>query len=162
LTIQATVCFIVKDGKVLLLKKSEGLFGQGKWNAPGGKVLSGEDPEHSAVREVLEETQLKVKHLEHVATVYFYKFDRRDIPDWTVSVFLSRVFEGTPIGGREGILEWFNVNALPFEEMWEDDQYWVKLALEGRRFEGWFYYTGEFKKLVDYKIEDRPLASLRA
>jgi 8-oxo-dGTP diphosphatase len=162
LTIQATLCFIIKDKRVLLLKKSKGLFGQGKWNAPGGKILSGEDPEHCAVREVLEETQLKVQHLEHTATVHFYKFDRRDSPDWTVSVFLSRVFEGTPTGGREGTLQWFNVDALPFEEMWEDDRHWVRLALGGRRFEGWFYYAGDFEKLVDYKIEDRPLAPIRA
>jgi 8-oxo-dGTP pyrophosphatase MutT (NUDIX family) len=33
------VCFILKDKEVLLLKKSKGLFGQGKWNAPGGKIL---------------------------------------------------------------------------------------------------------------------------
>jgi len=44
------------------------------------------------------------------------------------------------------------VNSLPFEEMWEDDRYWSQLALEGKRFEGWFYYSGDFEKLVDCKI----------
>jgi len=161
LTIHATLCFIVKDEKVLLLKKSKGLFGQGKWNAPGGKVLPSEDPEQCAVREVLEETQLTVRDPEHVATVHFYKHDKRDSPDWTVTVFLSRVFRGTPTGGREGIVQWFNVDALPFEEMWEDDRHWHRLALNGRKFEGWFYYSGDFEKLVEYKIENKPLAPVR-
>src|SRR6266540_2108507 len=38
------------DENVLLLKKSKGLFGQDKWNAPGGKILPGEDAEQCAVR----------------------------------------------------------------------------------------------------------------
>lgn len=162
MTTRATLCFIVRDNKVLLLKKSKGLFGQGKWNAPGGKILPGEDPAQCAVREVLEETQLTIRDLEHLATVHFYKHDQRDSPDWTVNVFLSRIFEGSPTGGREGVVQWFNVNALPFEEMWEDDQYWHRLVLEGKKFEGWFYYTGDFEKLVDYKIEDKPLAPVEA
>ena len=58
--------------------------------------------------------------------------------------------------GREGRLEWFNVDALPFEEMWEDDQYWYRLALDGTRFEGWFYYSGDFVKLVDHRVETEP------
>jgi len=29
LTIHATLCFIIKDNKILLLKKSKGLLGQG-------------------------------------------------------------------------------------------------------------------------------------
>jgi 8-oxo-dGTP diphosphatase len=160
LTIQATVCYIVRDDKVLLLKKANGLFGQAKWNAQGGKILPDEDAEHCAVREVLEETQLTVKNLEHVATVHFYKYDKAESPDWTVKVFLSRSFEGTPTDGREGVLQWFNVDALPFNEMWEDDQHWVRLALGGRRLEGWFYYSGDFEKLVDYRLEDKPLASV--
>ena len=40
----ATLCYIVKDNKVLLLKKAKGLWGEGKWNGPGGKPLHGEDP----------------------------------------------------------------------------------------------------------------------
>jgi 8-oxo-dGTP diphosphatase len=78
-----------------------------------------------------------------------------------VSVFLSLAFKGSPTGGREGVVQWFNVDALPFEEMWEDDQYWHRLALNGRKFEGWFYYSGDFERLVDYKIENKPLGPVR-
>jgi hypothetical protein len=37
--------------------------------------------------------------------------------------------------------------------MWEDDQFWYKLALGQTRFEGWFYYSGDFEKLIDHRIE---------
>ena len=109
MTIQATLCFILRDNKVLLLKKSKGLFGQDKWNAPGGKILPGEDAEQCAVREVREETQLAIEDLEQTGILHFYKYDRRESPDWTVHVFLSRGFDGIPVSGREGQIKWFNV-----------------------------------------------------
>ena len=157
MTIRATLCFIVKDNNVLLLKKSQGLFGQGKWNAPGGKILQGEEAEQCAIREVFEETRLTVRDLEKVGVVHFYKYDKREDPDWNVDVFLARASEGTPKAGREGVIRWFDVDALPFEEMWEDDRYWSRQALEGKRFEGWFYYSGDFEKLVDYRVDSGPL-----
>ncbi len=99
MTIQATLCFIVHDGKVLLLKKSPGLIGEGKWNAPGGKMLEGEEARDCAVREVLEETQLRVKEPDQLGILYFYKEDRRDIPEWVVHVFLARSFDGPRLAG---------------------------------------------------------------
>ncbi len=153
MTIQATLCFIFKDNRILLLKKSKGLVGQGKWNAPGGKILPHEEPKACAVREVFEETRLIVKNVEEVGLLYFYNNGQRENAIWTVHTFLSRRFDGVPIDGREGQLEWFSVDALPFDEMWEDDKYWYKLALEGTRFEGWFYYSGDFEKLIDHQVE---------
>ena len=161
MTIRATLCFIIRDNDVLLLKKSQGLFGQGKWNAPGGKILRGEEAEQCAIREVFEETRLAVRDLERVGVVHFYKYEKREDPDWIVDVFLSRTFEGTPKSGREGVIRWFDVDALPFQEMWEDDRYWSRLALEGKQFEGWFYYSGDFEKLVDYRIAPRALIQPR-
>ena len=157
MTIQATLCFILKDNRVLLLNKSRGLFGQGKWNAPGGKILPDEEPEECAVREVFEETRLTVKNMERIGLLYFYKDSQRLSPNWTVHAFLARQFEGVPMDGREGRLDWFSIDALPFQEMWEDDQYWYRLVLEGTRFEGWFYFSGDFEKLIDHRIEIKSL-----
>ena len=46
----ANLCFIVKDGRVLLIRKKRGL-GAGKINAPGGKLESGETALGAAIRE---------------------------------------------------------------------------------------------------------------
>lgn len=118
-------------------------------------MLPGESTRDCTVREVFEETGLYIKNPKQVGTVHFYKFDRRETPDWTVHLFSSRNFEGIPVAGREGVIEWFNVNSLPFSEMWEDDRYWSRLAIEGRNFEGWFYYSGDFEKLIDHEIRLR-------
>lgn len=137
---------------MLLLKKSKGLFGEGKWNAPGGKIQPGESAEECAVREVLEETGLSVRNPANVGMVHFYKNSRRDEPEWDGHVFTCREFDGSLVAGREGALQWFSKNRFPYDEMWEDDRLWSHLAVEGRRFEGWFYYSGDFEKLENHKI----------
>lgn len=155
MTIKATLSFVLDDDKVLLQKKSKGLFGEGKWNVPGGKIRAHESPKECAIRETLEEAGLRVKDPKQTGLVHFYKDGRRDLPEWTGYVFNSRDFSGELTEGREGSLRWFRVESLPFDEMWEDDKYWCRRAIEGKPFEGWFYYSGEFEKLLDYRIDDR-------
>ena len=58
-----------EDGKVLILKRStNSKTNPGKWELPGGKVDQGESFDHALVREVYEETQLKIS-LDHVVGV---------------------------------------------------------------------------------------------
>ena len=58
-----TLCFLVKDNKVLLAIKKRSLSGFnvaiGKWNGVGGKVDSGETIKAAAVREISEEIGVK-------------------------------------------------------------------------------------------------------
>jgi 8-oxo-dGTP diphosphatase len=153
MTIHATLCFILHDNKVLLLKKNPGLFGAGKWNAPGGKLQPNETAEHCATREVYEETGLEVQRPRRIGTLVFFKYDKRQDPDWIAHVFLAREFHGDPKEGKEGILRWYPIDQPPFDEMWEDDRYWYRHAVEGRNFRGNFYFRGDFEKLVDHTIE---------
>jgi 8-oxo-dGTP diphosphatase len=152
MTIHATLCFILHNDKILLLRKNPGLFGAGKWNAPGGKLQPGEDAEHCAVREVREETGLVVERPRPTGTLTFFKHNRRRNPDWIAHVFLTNEFHGTLKESKEGALRWFPADDPPFDEMWEDDRYWYKHAVEGRVFKGEFYFRGDFEKLIDHKI----------
>lgn len=55
------------DGRCLLLKRSmSSKWNKGKWDFPGGKVDPGEDFERALLREVVEETGLRIT-LERVA-----------------------------------------------------------------------------------------------
>lgn len=54
--------FVVRDGKILLLKRRGGI-GDGVWYLPGGVVDRGEDPADAAVRETLEESGLRVENV---------------------------------------------------------------------------------------------------
>ena len=51
---QATLCFILKNDQILLIRKKRGI-GKGKINGPGGKVDPGETFLEAAVRETREE-----------------------------------------------------------------------------------------------------------
>jgi 8-oxo-dGTP diphosphatase len=55
-----------QDGKILILKRStDAKTNPGKWELPGGKVNQDESFDHALIREVYEETNLKIA-LEHV------------------------------------------------------------------------------------------------
>jgi len=62
--------FLTNDeGKILILKRStDSKTNPGKWELPGGKVDQGESFDQALIREVFEETQLKIS-LDHVVGV---------------------------------------------------------------------------------------------
>jgi len=65
---EATLCFLINENKILLGMKKRG-FGQGKYNGFGGKPQSNETILEAAVREMQEESNIKVSanHLQKKA-----------------------------------------------------------------------------------------------
>ena len=70
----ATLVFVIRDGRILLINKKTGL-GKGKVNGPGGKVDPGETPESCAVRECQEELGITVSKLEYCGQHRFQFID---------------------------------------------------------------------------------------
>ncbi|MFJ7216355.1 NUDIX hydrolase [Amycolatopsis sp. NPDC098790] len=54
-------CWIARGDRVLFLRRAPGVFLPGRWELPGGTVEPDEDFEAAAIREVVEETGLKVQ-----------------------------------------------------------------------------------------------------
>ncbi|MGI0092151.1 MAG: 8-oxo-dGTP diphosphatase [Nitrososphaerales archaeon] len=152
-TIRAVLCYLKRDDKYLLLLKVRGKFGGGFWNAPGGKIETGETPEKAVIREVMEETGLHVKKLEKAGFLEFYFGQGKQRPDWTAEVFTSSDFSGNQTASEEGTLRWFSEDDLPVDQMWQDDRYWLPLLVKGIKFRGVFEFTSNSEKLVSYKIE---------
>lgn len=159
MTTQATLCYIFSSQGVLLQKKARGLFGEGRWNAPGGKVAAGETPERAAIREVHEETSLELGGIEKVGTLRFFLGSTLD---QLVHVFTAHDFIGEPKDGREGVLKWFALNRLPYDEMWEDDRYWVPVLLRHRPFEGSFVFEQSYSRLVAFEMVYRNSVEARS
>ena len=152
MTVLGTLCYVMREGKALLIRKERG-FGVGKLNAPGGKLKEGETPEEGVVREVLEETGLQLKNVSSHGVLRFYFGQRKD-PDWIVYIFSSRWFDGEVKDSDEGVLQWVDLKRPPYDEMWEDDRHWLPLLLENRSFSGDFYFDESGEKLIDYQLKN--------
>ncbi|MBU1097752.1 MAG: 8-oxo-dGTP diphosphatase [Bacteroidetes bacterium] len=146
----ATLCYVQKENKTLMLyrNKKENDYHEGKWNGLGGKFEPGETPEECAIREVYEESGLRVKNPVMKGFVTFPLFDGKD--DWYVFLFVFREFEGELINSPEGRLEWIANENLKELNLWEGDQIFIPWLFEDKFFSAKFNY--EEGKFIDYVV----------
>lgn len=144
---RATLLFVVQENKVLLIRKKRGL-GAGKINGPGGKLESGETAQQCAHREVLEELCIVVDNSINGGRLRFQFIDGYSID---VQVFITTKFEGTPTETDEAVPLWFNLNNIPFNEMWADDEIWLPRVLGGERVNGRFLFDDD--RLLSHDVE---------
>jgi len=141
---KVTLCYIFNEkSEVLLQKKARG-FGVGNWNGPGGKVDAGETPEEGAIREVWEETGIKISKPEKAGVIEFVFIDNHDDNNYT-HVFRALEWEGEPVDKGEGELRWFKIDEIPLAKMWDDDQYWLPGVLQGGKVHKRFYFDKNSK-----------------
>ena len=136
---EATLLFVIRGGRVLLIHKKRGL-GAGKINGPGGRIEPGETALECAVRETREELGIAVHDAVHAGQLNFQFVDGFSIRG---EVFRAADFSGEPVETDEAIPEWFGLDALPYDRMWEDDAVWMPWLLAGRRFRGRFVFDGD-------------------
>ncbi len=152
---EATLCILLREEpprQVLLGLKKAG-FGAGKYGGFGGKVEDGETVEDAALRELEEETGVRVlpEHLGYVARLEFL-FPAR--PSWNhhVHVFLATCWLGEPQESREMSPEWFRVDDLPFDDMWQDGRHWLPSILAGERIWGRFTFRGDNETIQNMQL----------
>lgn len=135
-----TLVLVRQADRLLLGRKKRG-FGQGKWNGFGGKVEPGETIEQAAKREFSEETGAEVGDLRSCGHLTFTFAN--GWPEMDVHVFATERINGRLSETEEMLPHWFNINALPFKEMWADNVHWLPLYLAGKRFAGSFHYLDD-------------------
>jgi len=151
----ATLCYILGNGKVLLGMKKRG-FGEGKWNGYGGKVRD-ETIEECVIRETFEETGIKILKLEKVGMFEFYFTNAPKGKSWdqVVHVYISREGEwtGEPKETEEMYPKWFPINEIPLKDMWSGDVYWLLKVLEGEKLKGSFVFGEDNNSVKSYKLQ---------
>jgi 8-oxo-dGTP diphosphatase len=145
---RATLLFLVRDRRVLLIRKLRGL-GAGKINGPGGRLEPGETPAEAAVREVREETGVMASDPVEHGQLRFQFVDGYSIHVW---VFRAEAYSGEAAQTDEAIPLWTSVDAIPYEEMWADDRLWLPLLLAGKRFDGRFLFDGD--AMLGYTVSE--------
>jgi 8-oxo-dGTP diphosphatase len=135
----ATLCFIRKEGKLLLIHKKRGL-GKGKINAPGGRQEKGETLEQTASRETQEEVGLTPLGLAPAGRLDFAFTDGYSLQ---AHVFTATDAQGTLCETDEALPFWCDENDIPYDKMWSDDRLWIPLMLDGTRFEAQFIFEND-------------------
>ncbi|KAA0705169.1 7,8-dihydro-8-oxoguanine triphosphatase [Triplophysa tibetana] len=145
-----TLVLVVQPSRILLGMKKRG-FGAGKWNGFGGKVQPGETIEQAARRELLEESGLTVDILHKIGNIKFEFIGETELLD--VHIFRADSYKGVPTESDEMRPQWFDLDQIPFSQMWADDVLWFPLLLQKQKFLGYFKFQGH-DVIVEQKLEE--------
>ena len=132
-----TLCVVHQNSRVLLGMKKRG-FGIGRWNGFGGKVEFGETIENAAKRELKEEAGIEAENIEKFGLIDFEFKGNPEILE--VHIFKINNFSGNLVESEEMRPQWFDLDKIPFNQMWPDDIYWMPLFLSGKKFQGKFLF----------------------
>lgn len=125
----STLCYIKRDDSILMLHrvKKKNDINKGKWIGVGGHFEDGESPEECLIREVLEETGLKLASYKFRAIITFI-YDK-DITEY-MHLYTADEFFGEMIECDEGNLSWVPKSKLLDLELWDGDKIFLKLLDE--------------------------------
>lgn len=131
--INSTLCYIEKNGKWLMLNrcKKKNDVNQGKWIGVGGKFEEKESPDECLLREVKEETGLKLLNYKLRGIVTFVS-DRYETEQ--MFLYTSDLFEGTLTDCNEGVLEWVPIEKITDLNLWDGDRLFLDYLFANRDF----------------------------
>jgi len=141
-----TLTYVVDSDRVLLIHRRRDPH-RGLWVAPGGKLEPGESPHEGAVREILEETGLRIElpQLRGVIT----EVSARPDYQWLLFLFRAdrREASGEARASDEGELAWCPFDRMPDLPMPQSDETWWRhcVSLDGRLFVAKFNYDADLR-----------------
>lgn len=139
----ATVCYLKKDNKILMIKFKN------KWHEvyapPGGKFESGESPLDCIIREFKEETNLELINPRLQGISYWH-----DSEEGIIFVFVADQYQGKlKRESEEGTLEW--VDNLDSIEEFPQNKVFRSYLFQDNLFEGKFLLDDNCN-VIDHNI----------
>ena len=128
-----TLCYLEKDDHYLMLhrntKKQDA--NEGKWIGVGGHFEDGESPEDCLLREVEEETGLRLTDYRFRGIVSFIsdRWETEYMCLYTGHDWLGEMHDCT-----EGTLKWIPKESINELNLWEGDRVFLKLLAEEEAF----------------------------
>ena len=151
-----SLCYIERDGQYLMLHRIKKAHDENhdKWIGIGGKFEQAESPEDCVLREVREETGLRLTQVRYCGIITFVS-DR-----WQTEymhLFHATGFTGTLRECDEGQLEWIAIDRLLALPQWAGDRIFLDLMQKNVPFFSLkLRYEGE--TLVEAVLNGTPLA----
>ena len=129
----STLCYIVKDGKVLMLHrvKKKNDINHDKWVGIGGKFEPEEAPEECILREAKEETGLTLTSWRCRGVVTFLQEGGEGE---YMYLFTADDFTGELTECDEGDLQWVSLDFLDALPTWEGDRIFLNLLWQDAPF----------------------------
>ena len=131
--INTSLCYVYRGDEVLMLHriKKENDVNHDKWIGLGGKFEENESPEECMLREVREETGLKLTSWRYRGIVTFVS---EPWPGEYMHLFTADGFEGELSECDEGELAWIPRAKLKELPQWEGDRIFLRLLDEDAPF----------------------------
>nr|XP_054107169.1 oxidized purine nucleoside triphosphate hydrolase isoform X3 [Callithrix jacchus] len=137
-----TLVLVLQPQRILLGMKKRG-FGAGRWNGFGGKVQEGETIEEGAKR-----VRISPRLACSGTLMAYCSLKLLGSNDPPASAFAS----SSPLG-TEMFPHWFQLDQIPFKDMWPDDSYWFPFLLQKKKFHGYFKFQGQ-DTILDYTLQE--------
>ncbi|MCR5322218.1 MAG: 8-oxo-dGTP diphosphatase [Lachnospiraceae bacterium] len=117
---------------------------EGKWLGIGGKVEPGETPDEANIREIYEETGIRIDpdacHFHGIIQFFNTEYEDEEIYLYSAAVPENTEF----IECNEGELHWIDSKEILGLNMWEGDKIFLKPLLEGEeKINMALYYEGD-------------------
>ena len=119
----------------------------------GGKLEGSETVEEAMVRETEEEISVIPTKYDKVADVEFLEFYKDNKENIRIHIYVATDWTGEPKESEEMNPKWFNIEDIPYDNMFEDDKYWLPLVLDGKKVKAFFEFDEDWN-LKNYTIEE--------
>ncbi len=152
-----TLCYIEKDDKYLMLHrvKKEKDINKDKYIGVGGHFEYGESPDECLMREVMEETGLRLLSYKARGIVTFIYGDPANPEDRIVEymhLYTADEFAGELIDCDEGTLEWIDKSEVYNLPVWEGDKIFFRLLEEREEYFSLKLVYNEANELIEVDI----------
>jgi 8-oxo-dGTP pyrophosphatase MutT (NUDIX family) len=130
-------------------------FGEGKWNGFGGKKKWYDwTLQRTAARELREESNLRVVSagLTEVARIQFFEADTLL---FDCAIFIVRQWRRIERETAEMRPQWFDLSAIPYQEMWDGDQLWIPLVLAGKKIDAVIRFKPGMDEVASFEYTER-------
>ena len=128
---KTVLVYIEKNHQYLMLlrDKEENDLNEGKWMGVGGHLEEGETKEQALIREVREETGLKVLSYLYCGELLFINDDYEEI----IYLYQVNSFSGELIDCDEGTLKWIDIDKVMSLNMWEGDYTFMPYIIDFKK-----------------------------
>jgi len=147
----STLCYITRGDEVLMLHRTKKKDdpNEGKWIGIGGKFMENESPEECMLREVYEETGIKLTKWKYRAVITF-------VPDNCEGEYMhlftaeADSFEFSDC--TEGELRWIDKDKILSLNLWEGDRFFLEPLYKTEEFFSLklIYEGDKLVKMVNY------------